>query len=132
MTVDTQNDRPKSVRNRCVIEVLVAFWCCPLVIEYTVVIGIFVIGLSQISFFLFLSYVFLLESMFSYPCMLDIAHPQYVPYPFTSFLYNASDLKWWIHLSGSLFSYFYWFHSCSFPLCLVTHSLKPVYLQDPP
>ena len=43
---------PKSVRNRCVIEVLEAFLCCPMVFEFSVGIGVFVIGLSQISFFL--------------------------------------------------------------------------------
>ena len=47
----TPTDRPKSVRNRCVIEVLVAFVCCPLVFEFSVGIGGFVIGLSQISLF---------------------------------------------------------------------------------
>ena len=51
MTAVTPTDRPKSVRNRCVIEVLVAFLCCPLVFELPVGIGVFVIGLSQISFF---------------------------------------------------------------------------------
>ena len=44
-------DRPKSVRNRCVIEVLVEFVCCPLVFEYSVGIGGFFIGLGKISFF---------------------------------------------------------------------------------
>ena len=47
MTVVTPTDRPKLVHNRCVIEVL----CCPLVFEFSVGIGVFVIGLSQISFF---------------------------------------------------------------------------------
>ena len=44
-------DRPKSVRKRCVIEVLVAFLCCQLVVEFSVGIGAFVIGPIQISFF---------------------------------------------------------------------------------
>ena len=52
MTVVAPTDRPKSVRNRCVIQVLVAFFCCPLVFEFSVGIGVFVIGLSQISFFM--------------------------------------------------------------------------------
>ena len=46
MTVVTPNDRPKSVSI-----VLVAFLCCPLVFEFSIGIGDFVIGLSQISFF---------------------------------------------------------------------------------
>ena len=50
MTVVTPTDRPKSVRNRCVIEVLVTFFvlsCCFL--DFSVGVGAFVIGLSQIS-----------------------------------------------------------------------------------
>ena len=44
--------RPKSVRNRCVIEVFGGVCvCCPLVFEFSVGIGGFVIGLGQISFF---------------------------------------------------------------------------------
>ena len=35
----------------CVIKVLVAFLCCSLVFEFSVCIGVFVIGLSEISFF---------------------------------------------------------------------------------
>ena len=42
----------KSVRNRCVIEVFGGVCvCCPLVFEFSVGIGGFVIGLGQISFF---------------------------------------------------------------------------------
>ena len=51
MTVVTLTDRPKSVRNRCVIEVFGGVFCCPLVFEFSVGIEVFVIGLSQISFF---------------------------------------------------------------------------------
>ena len=48
----TPTDRPKSVRNRCVIEVFGGVcMCCPLVFEFSVGIGGFVIGLGQISFF---------------------------------------------------------------------------------
>ena len=48
----TPTDRPKSVRNRCVIEVFGGVsLCCPLVFEFSVGIGGFVIGLGQISFF---------------------------------------------------------------------------------
>ena len=39
MTFVTPTDRPKSVRNRCVIDVLVAFLCCPFVSERSVGIG---------------------------------------------------------------------------------------------
>ena len=48
ITVGTPTDRPKSVCNRCVIEVLVAFLCFKLVVEFSVGIRAFVIGLSQI------------------------------------------------------------------------------------
>ena len=48
----TPTDRPKSVRNRCVIDFfLVAFVYCLLVFEFSVGIAGFVIGLSQIYFF---------------------------------------------------------------------------------
>ena len=43
MTVVTPTDRPKSVCNRCVIEVFGGVLCCPLVFEFSVGIGIFVI-----------------------------------------------------------------------------------------
>ena len=51
MTAVTPTDRPKSVHNRCVIKVLVAFFmlsCCFL--DFSV--GAFVMELSQISSFL--------------------------------------------------------------------------------
>ena len=51
MTVVTPTDRPKLVRNRCVIEVLVAFLCCPLGFRIFCWYRVFVIGLSQICFF---------------------------------------------------------------------------------
>ena len=51
VAVVTPTGRPKSVRNRCVIEVLVAFLCCQFVVEFSVGIGAFVIGQIQISFF---------------------------------------------------------------------------------
>ena len=50
MDVVTQTDIPMSVRNRCVIDVLVAFLRCQLVFEFSVGIGAFVIGLNPISF----------------------------------------------------------------------------------
>ena len=51
MAVVTPTDRPESVRNRCIIEVFGGVWCCPLVVEFSVGIRVFIIGLSQISFF---------------------------------------------------------------------------------
>ena len=51
MTVVTPTDRHKLVRNCCVIDVLVAFLCCPLVFEFSDARRVFVIGLSRIFFF---------------------------------------------------------------------------------
>ena len=51
ITVVTPTDNSKSVHNRCVIEVLVAFLCCQFVFEFSVGIWGFVTGLCQISFF---------------------------------------------------------------------------------
>ena len=55
MTAVTPTDRPKSIRNRCVIEVFGGVLCCPLVFEFSVGIRVFFIGLSQI--YLFLSFL---------------------------------------------------------------------------
>ena len=52
IAVVTPNDRPKSVRNRCVIELFVALFVlslCPF--DNSVAVGAYVIGLSQISSF---------------------------------------------------------------------------------
>ena len=52
VVVVNPNDRPKSVRNRCVIELFVALFVlslCPF--DISVGVGAFVIGLSQISYF---------------------------------------------------------------------------------
>ena len=51
MAIITPNDRHKSVRNSYVNDVLVAFLCCQLVVEYSVGIRALVIGLRQISVF---------------------------------------------------------------------------------
>ena len=52
MAIVTPTDRPKSVRNRYVIEVLVEFVCCHVACwVFSVGVGAFVIGLSQISSF---------------------------------------------------------------------------------
>ena len=51
MAVVTLTDRPKSVSNRYVILVLLAFLCCKMVFEFSVGIGVCVIGLSQIRLF---------------------------------------------------------------------------------
>ena len=53
VAVVTPTDRPKSVRNRCLIELFL--WrclCCHCPFDISVGVGAFVIGLSQISFFL--------------------------------------------------------------------------------
>ena len=54
MAAVTPTDRPKSVRNRCLIELFVAMFVlslCPF--DISVGVGAFVIRLSQISFFFF-------------------------------------------------------------------------------
>ena len=53
MAIVTPTDRPKSVRNRCVIDVFVVV--CVLsrcFLDFSVGVRAFVIGLSQLSFFL--------------------------------------------------------------------------------
>ena len=53
VTAVAPTDRPKSVRYRCVIEVLVAlFMLSRCFLDFSVSVGAFVIGLSQISSFL--------------------------------------------------------------------------------
>ena len=52
MTIVTRTDRPKSVRNRCVIEVSGGVFVLSIGFEFSVGIGVFVIWLSQISFFI--------------------------------------------------------------------------------
>ena len=51
MAVVTPTDRPKSVHNRCVIEGFGGVFVLSMIFEFSVGIGVFVIGLSQISFF---------------------------------------------------------------------------------
>ena len=52
MTVVTPTDRPKSVRNHCVIEVFGGvFVLSRCFLDFSVGVGVFVIGLSQISSF---------------------------------------------------------------------------------
>ena len=52
MAVVTQTDRPKSVRNRCVIEVFGGvFVLSHCFLDFSVGVGAFFIGLSQISSF---------------------------------------------------------------------------------
>ena len=51
MAVVTPTDRPESVRNRCVIEVLVVICVVTLLLGFSMGVGDFVIGLSQISSF---------------------------------------------------------------------------------
>ena len=55
MAVVTITDRPKSVLNRCVIEVLVVFLSCHFAFWiFLLGVGAFVIGLNQIFLFLLL------------------------------------------------------------------------------
>ena len=64
VSVVTPTDRPKSVRNHCVIKFFVAFFVLSLC-NFDISVGVwaFVIGMSQISsFFLFLSYLALEHS----------------------------------------------------------------------
>ena len=51
VAIVTPNDRPKSVRNRYVIEVFGGFFVVTLLFGFSVGVGAFVIGLSQLSFF---------------------------------------------------------------------------------
>ena len=52
LSVVTSTDRPNSVRNRCVIELFVALFVLSLCLfDFSVGVGAFVIGLSQISSF---------------------------------------------------------------------------------
>ena len=54
MAVVTPTDRPKSVRNRCVIEVFGGvFVLSRCFLDFSVSVGTFVIGLSQISSYFF-------------------------------------------------------------------------------
>ena len=51
VTVVTPTDRPKSVRNRCVIEVFGGFFVLSrCFLDFSVSVGVFVMGPSQISF----------------------------------------------------------------------------------
>ena len=59
MAVVTPTDRPKSVRNRCVIEVFVDGFVLPLDFSFSDGMEAFNIGLNQISSFLSLCCVFL-------------------------------------------------------------------------
>ena len=55
MAVVTPTDRPKSVRNHCVIELFSGIVCVSLFpFDISVGVGAFVIGLSQISSFFFI------------------------------------------------------------------------------
>ena len=51
MANDTPTDRPKSVRNRSLIEVFGGVFLSRYVLDFSVGVGAFVIGLSQISSF---------------------------------------------------------------------------------
>ena len=97
VAVDTPTDRPKSVRNPCVIELFVALFVlslCPF--DISVGVWAFVIGLSQISFF------------FSYSLYL---HFQNVSYTlrfqqnrsiFDNLGFLFGHMPWYLRLKGSL------------------------------
>ena len=54
VTAVTPTDRPKSVSNHCVIKVLMAFFMLSgCFLDFSVGVGAFVIGLSQMSSFFF-------------------------------------------------------------------------------
>ena len=55
MAVVTPIDRPKSVRNRCVIDFMALFVLSLCTFDISVGVGAFVIGLSQIFLFVFTS-----------------------------------------------------------------------------
>ena len=58
MYIVTPTDRPKSVRNRCVIEVFgVVFVFSSCFLDCSVGVGAFVVGLSQISSFFMYKYL---------------------------------------------------------------------------
>ena len=60
MAIVTPTDRPKSVNNRCVIEVFDGvFVLSRCFLDFSVDVGAFVIGLSQISSFFTYSYYLL-------------------------------------------------------------------------
>ena len=66
MTIVTPTDRPKSVRNRCVIEVFVdVFVLSRCFLDFSVGVGAFVIGLSHISSFFSYYYMFYVTVMHS-------------------------------------------------------------------
>ena len=72
VAVVTPTDRPKSVRNRCVIELFAASFVlslCPF--DISVGVGAFVIGLSQISSFFSYKYMVLLHP---YICIFFLKH----------------------------------------------------------
>ena len=71
VTAVTPTDRPKSVHNRCVIEVFVAFFMLSrCFLDFSVRVGAFVIGLSQISSFCLLWVCYTIPFGFS----LSLAH----------------------------------------------------------
>ena len=61
MAIVAPADRPKSVRNRCVIEVFGGVFVSRCFLDFSVGVGAFVIGLSQISSFF---YLFLITRLF--------------------------------------------------------------------
>ena len=82
MTAVTQTDRPMSIRNRCVIELFCGlFMLLRYFLDFSVGVGAFVIGLSQIY------------SFFSFSQLKDIFKPPLSPALrcLISFIYLAHD-----------------------------------------
>ena len=84
MAVVTPTDRPKSVRNRCVIELFVALFVlslCPF--DISVCVGAFVTGLRQVSSFFSSTYHDCVISSFSHiPVAKHHTYPAFWVLPF--------------------------------------------------
>ena len=65
VVIVTPTDRPKSVRNQCVIEIFVEFLCCHLVFEFSFGKGAFVIRLSKVSFCFYSSRIYQIAGIVS-------------------------------------------------------------------
>ena len=64
IVVATPTDRPKSIYNRCVIDVLVASLCCRWFVEFSVDMRILVVRVSQIPFFFSLNKISFIKDIF--------------------------------------------------------------------
>ena len=87
MTAVTPTDRPKSVRNSCVIKVFGGvFMLSRCFLDCSVGVGVFVTGLSQISsFFSFNHFIINIKKLYTHTCVfitLSLAHSNYLTYIF--------------------------------------------------